>query len=66
MTFRDWGDGLGDELKWIDQARHPDELSLEDLHKIIPDLHAKTQRMVQAGIWMPPGYKEKFGDLTIM
>ena len=27
-------------------------MKLEDLHKTIPDLHKKTERMVQAGIWM--------------
>jgi len=57
---------LEETIKNIDQARAPDDLSLDDLHKAIPDLHKKTERMVQAGIWMPPGYREKFGDLTIM
>jgi hypothetical protein len=51
---------------------------MDDIHKTLPDLQKKTERMVQAGIWMvfffchcyanfqPPGYREKFGDLTIM
>jgi len=53
-------------IKNIEQARGVDDLSIDDLHKALPDLHEKTQRMVQAGIWMPPGYREKFGDLSIM
>jgi F-type H+-transporting ATPase subunit d len=31
-----------------------------------PEIDEKTASLVQKGKWMPPGYKEKFGDLSVL
>lgn len=34
--------------------------------KARPDIDTRTVEMVSKGRWMPAGYKEKFGDLSIL
>lgn len=53
-------------LKDIENARPFDQLTLEDVSKARPDLDEKVTYMVKNGKWDVPGYKEKFGDLTVM
>lgn len=53
-------------LKDIEGARPFDQLTVEDIAKARPDLDEKVTYMVQNGKWEVPGYKEKFGDLTVM
>lgn len=53
-------------LKDIEGARPFDQLTVEDIAKARPDLDQKVTYMVQNGKWEVPGYKEKFGDLTVM
>jgi hypothetical protein len=31
-----------------------------------PEIDEKTASLVSKGKWMPAGYKEKFGDLSIL
>lgn len=53
-------------LKDIESARPFDELTVDDVAKARPDLDEKVKYMVKNGKWEVPGYKEKFGDLTVM
>lgn len=53
-------------LKDIESARPFDQLTTADVEKARPDLTEKVTYMVKNGKWEVPGYKEKFGDLTVM
>lgn len=53
-------------LKDIEGARPFDQLTVDDIAKARPDLDEKVTYMVKNGKWEVPGYKEKFGDLTVM
>ncbi|ODV77497.1 mitochondrial ATP synthase [Suhomyces tanzawaensis NRRL Y-17324] len=53
-------------LKDIEGARPFDQLTVDDVAKARPDLDEKVTYMVKNGKWDVPGYKEKFGDLTVM
>lgn len=57
---------LNATLKDIENARPFDQLTVDDVAKARPDLDEKVTYMVQNGKWEVPGYKEKFGDLTVM
>ncbi|KAK2747130.1 ATP synthase d subunit [Myotisia sp. PD_48] len=50
----------------IESARSFDELTVDDVATAAPQVDKKTAELVSKGIWMPPGYKEKFGDLALM
>lgn len=53
-------------LKNIEEARSFDQLTVDDVANARPDIDVRTEQMVQKGRWMPPGYKEKFGDLSVL
>ncbi|CCG21188.1 Atp7 subunit of the F1F0-ATPase complex [Candida orthopsilosis Co 90-125] len=53
-------------LKDIESARPFDQLTVDDVAKVRPDLDEKTAYMVKNGKWVVPGYREKFGDLAAM
>ncbi|CCE65959.1 hypothetical protein TPHA_0N01780 [Tetrapisispora phaffii CBS 4417] len=53
-------------LKNIESARPFDELTVDELVAAKPEIDAKVEEMVKKGRWDVPGYKEKFGDLTVM
>ncbi|KAF8537546.1 hypothetical protein BDD12DRAFT_917999 [Trichophaea hybrida] len=53
-------------LKNISEARSFDDLTVDDVAKARPDIDIRTEQMVTKGRWMPPGYKEKFGDLSLL
>lgn len=53
-------------LKDIEGARPFDQLTVDDVAKARPDLDEKVNYMINHGKWEVPGYKEKFGDLTVM
>jgi F-type H+-transporting ATPase subunit d len=53
-------------LKDIETARPFDQLTVDDVAAARPDLDEKVDYMVKNGKWEVPGYKEKFGDLTVM
>jgi len=57
---------LDKTLKNIEEARPFEELTLTDVVKARPDIEKNTETMVSKGRWTVPGYKERFGDLTIM
>ncbi|CCX34619.1 hypothetical protein FPQ18DRAFT_335864 [Pyronema domesticum] len=53
-------------LKNISEARSFDDLTVDDIAAARPDIDVRTEQMVTKGRWMPPGYKEKFGDLSLL
>lgn len=53
-------------LKDIENARPFDQLTVDDVAAARPDLDEKVIYMVKHGKYEVPGYKEKFGDLTVM
>lgn len=53
-------------LQNIKAARPFDQLTVEELVKAKPEIDQKVEQMVKNGKWEVPGYKEKFGDLTVM
>lgn len=57
---------LQETLKNIESARPFDQLTVDELVKAKPEIDAKVEEMVKKGKWEVPGYKEKFGDLTVM
>lgn len=57
---------LNTTLKDIEGARPFDQLTVEDVAKARSDLDEKVNYMIKNGKWEVPGYKEKFGDLTVM
>lgn len=53
-------------LKDIESARPFEQLTVADVEKARPDLNKKLEYMIANSQWEVPGYKEKFGDLTVM
>lgn len=50
----------------IEEARPFDDLSCDDVGKAHPRIVEAVETMVKKGKWTVPGYKEKFGDLSLM
>ncbi|EPY51630.1 F0-ATPase subunit D [Schizosaccharomyces cryophilus OY26] len=57
---------LSSTLKNIEQARPTNEISIEDMKTAVPEVEKIVETMVTKGKWVVPGYREKFGDLSIM
>lgn len=57
---------LQSTLDNIQSARPFDELTVDDLAKIKPEIDAKVEEMVKKGKWDVPGYKDRFGNLNVM
>ncbi|WEJ93032.1 hypothetical protein PSN45_000492 [Yamadazyma tenuis] len=57
---------LNTTLKDIENSRPFDQLTVDDVAKARPDLDDKVNYMIKNGKWNVPGYKEKFGDLTVI
>ncbi|KAN0119824.1 putative ATP synthase subunit D, mitochondrial [Hyaloscypha variabilis] len=53
-------------LKNIEEARPFDELTVDEVAAARPDIDEKTAQLVSKGRWSVPGYKEKFGDLSVL
>ncbi|PMD65222.1 putative ATP synthase subunit D, mitochondrial [Hyaloscypha bicolor E] len=53
-------------LKNIEEARPFDELTVDEVAAARPDIDEKTSQLVSKGRWSVPGYKEKFGDLSLL
>ncbi|KAJ5611864.1 ATP synthase subunit d [Penicillium herquei] len=51
-------------LENIETARPFDELTVDEVASAQPEIDEKTASLVSKGKWMPPGYKERFGDLS--
>ncbi|THX50401.1 hypothetical protein D6C84_02857 [Aureobasidium pullulans] len=63
-------------LKNIEEARPFEDLTvvripgdipqIDDVAAAQPEIDQRTEQLVKKGRWMVPGYKEKFGDLSIL
>ncbi|KAI1079588.1 ATP synthase subunit D [Whalleya microplaca] len=53
-------------LKNIETARPFDELTVDEVAAAEPSIDEKTEKLVAKGRWDVPGYKEKFGDLSLL
>ncbi|KUJ23563.1 ATP synthase D chain, mitochondrial [Mollisia scopiformis] len=53
-------------LKNIEEARPFEDLTVDEVAAARPDIDEKTSQLVSKGRWSVPGYKEKFGDLSIL
>ncbi|KAK3372011.1 hypothetical protein B0H63DRAFT_401538 [Podospora didyma] len=50
----------------IETARPFDELTVDEIAAAEPSIDEKTAQLVSKGRWSVPGYKEKFGDLSVL
>ncbi|PGH34150.1 ATP synthase subunit D, mitochondrial [[Emmonsia] crescens] len=50
----------------IETARPFEDLTVDEISEARPDIIEKTSQLVSKGKWMPPGYKERFGDLSFL
>lgn len=57
---------LAKTLKNIEEARPFDQVTVEDINTAAPEVLEKTEQLVSKGRWGVPGYKEKFGDLSVL
>lgn len=57
---------LHSTLKNIESARSFDDLTINDVSKAAEEIDQKLVELVNKGQWVVPGYKEKFGDYTVM
>ncbi|KEQ91465.1 hypothetical protein AUEXF2481DRAFT_48277 [Aureobasidium subglaciale EXF-2481] len=53
-------------LKNIEEARPFEDLTVDEVAAAQPEIDKRTEQLVSKGRWMVPGYKEKFGDLSIL
>ncbi|KAH8695183.1 putative ATP synthase D chain, mitochondrial [Talaromyces proteolyticus] len=53
-------------LQNIETARPFDELTVDDVAAAQPEIDEKTAQLVSNGKWVPAGYKEKFGNLSVL
>ncbi|KAE8349115.1 ATP synthase D chain, mitochondrial [Aspergillus coremiiformis] len=53
-------------LENIETARPFDELTVDEVASAQPEIDEKTASMVSKGRWMPAGYKERFGDMSVV
>ncbi|RYO82246.1 hypothetical protein DL764_009642 [Monosporascus ibericus] len=53
-------------LKNIEEARPFEDLTVEEVAAAEPSIDEKTAKLVSKGRWTVPGYKEKFGDLSLL
>ncbi|KAK4140214.1 uncharacterized protein C8A04DRAFT_40082 [Dichotomopilus funicola] len=53
-------------LKNIEEARPFEDLTVDEVAAAEPSIDEKTAKLVSKGRWSVPGYKEKFGDLSVL
>ncbi|OTA56867.1 NAC-domain-containing protein [Hypoxylon sp. EC38] len=53
-------------LRNIETARPFEELTVDEVAAAEPSIDEKTAKLVSKGRWSVPGYKEKFGDLSVL
>ncbi|KAF2689576.1 mitochondrial ATP synthase [Lentithecium fluviatile CBS 122367] len=53
-------------LKNIEEARPFDQLTVDEVASAQPEIDQRTEQLVSKGRWAVPGYKEKFGDLSVL
>ena len=57
---------LATTLKNIESARPFDECTVDEVMTAEPEIEKKVEHMVKNHRWMPPGYTEKFGNLSVL
>ncbi|EGS22968.1 mitochondrial ATP synthase D chain-like protein [Thermochaetoides thermophila DSM 1495] len=53
-------------LKNIEEARPFEDLTVDEVAAAEPSIDEKTTKLVTKGRWSVPGYKERFGDLSVL
>ncbi|KAJ9623128.1 ATP synthase d subunit [Taxawa tesnikishii (nom. ined.)] len=53
-------------LKNIEEARPFEDLTVDEVVAARPDIDERVSQLVKKGRWQVPGYKEKFGDLSVI
>ncbi|RKF56916.1 ATP synthase subunit d, mitochondrial [Golovinomyces cichoracearum] len=53
-------------LKNIEEARPFEDLTVDEVAAARPDIEEKANKIISKGRWSVPGYKEKFGDLSVL
>ncbi|KAK4102961.1 NAC-domain-containing protein [Parathielavia hyrcaniae] len=53
-------------LKNIEEARPFEDLTVDEVAAAEPSIDEKTSKLVSKGRWSVPGYKERFGDLSVL
>ena len=62
VELRSLEKALGD----IDNARPWEETTVQEIIKARPEIDEYVEKMVKKGRWMPPGYLEKFPNLSVL
>ena len=62
VELRSLEKALGD----IEGARPWEETTVQEIIKAAPEIDEYVERMVKKGRWMPPGYQEKFPNLSVL
>ncbi|KAL5339749.1 hypothetical protein BJX70DRAFT_363050 [Aspergillus crustosus] len=53
-------------LENIETARPFEQLTVDEIAVAQPEIDEKTAGLVSKGRWMPAGYKERYGDLSVV
>ncbi|KAK3687038.1 ATP synthase d subunit [Vermiconidia calcicola] len=53
-------------LKNIETARPFEDLTVDEVVAARPDIDERVSQLVSKGRWAVPGYKERFGDLSVL
>ncbi|KAK3057235.1 GAL4 enhancer protein [Extremus antarcticus] len=53
-------------LKNIETARPFEDLTVDEVVAARPDIDERVSQLVSKGRWQVPGYKERFGDLSVL
>ncbi|KAL8855493.1 MAG: hypothetical protein Q9178_007875 [Gyalolechia marmorata] len=59
-------EALTKTLENIETARPFNELTVDEVAAAEPEIDKRTDQLVSKGRWHVPGYKEKFGDLSLL
>lgn len=62
VELRSLEKALGD----IEGARPWEETTVPEIIKAQPEIDEYVGRMVKKGVWMPPGYHDKFPNLSLL
>jgi len=65
VVDKELGD-LNKTLKNIQDARPFSDLTVDEVVEAQPEIDKRTEQLVSKGRWAVPGYKEKFGDLSVL
>ncbi|KAM0692715.1 hypothetical protein Q7P36_007270 [Cladosporium allicinum] len=57
---------LDKTLKNIETARPFEDLTVDEVIAAHPEIDQRVEQLVSKGRWSVPGYKEKFGDLSVL